>query len=494
MLLLSFLISFFQFVQQFDNTPIGQIERDIAFHKFWDAYEKCDNLINSDRKNVEPKVFRLKAKCALSMSMPEEAMAAASSVINNRKAPDDEKRHCYQIRSLAYIQVGDFASAANDAKNSKLRDLINQASNCLKLYQEYERRLKQNKLNESIPLLDELLKYATMAPELKLKRAQYSWDNQQFDKYSELAEFLSKAYPKDTVLAYRWSVVHMCNGQLDKASSHTKKLVNTKGSYANATSLLDTIYKISDEYKAANKNIHSNVEKAKENIRNLFKLSGEYCPNNTALIKSFYILELKIVKADNDVNKTLAFLDDILRKFPGDGALEYEKGELEMQLGEYDAAYHSFSSAARSGYSKGNEGARRAQRAKKDASKVDHYKVLNVSKTATKQEIKTAYRKAAVKWHPDLHHDAESKRVAEDMMKKVNRAYEILSDTQKRKIYDQGIDPDNPEYDQGFGNAGFNPFDLFFGGSGFSFDFGEGGGHFRQVHFGDGGFQFHFQM
>lgn len=494
MLFFSFLVSFFQFVQQFDNTPIGQIERDMAFHKFWDAYQKCEKLINSDRKRVDPKVFRLKANCALSMSMIDEAVTAASSVINNRKAPDAEKKQCYRIRSLAYTQIGDFSSAMNDAKNSKYRDLINQASNCLKLSQEYERRLKQKKMEEAIPILDELLKYAPLSPELKMKRAQYAWDNKQFGVYTELADSLSKAYPSDPVLAYRWSVVQMCNGQLDKASSNTKKLLNMKGRYDNTSDLLDTIYKVGDEYKNANRNIQSNIVKARENINNLFKLGEKYCPVDTTLIKSFYTLELKIVKSDNDVNKTLDFLEKVLKIFPDEGSFEYEKGEIEMQLGEYDAAYHSFSAAARNGYSKGNEGVRRAQRAKKDASRVDHYKVLNVSKTATKQEIKSAYRKAAVKWHPDRHHDAESKRVAEDMMKKVNRAYEILSDTQKRRIYDQGIDPDNPEYDQGFNGAGFNPFDMFFGGSGFSFDFGQGTGNFRQVHFGDQGFQFRFQM
>lgn len=66
---------------------------------------------------------------------------------------------------------------------------------------------------------------------------------------------------------------------------------------------------------------------------------------------------------------------------------------------------------------------------------VDYYSALELSKTATPQEIKQAYRKLALRWHPDKNLD--KKEEAEKRFKEINEAYEVLSDEKKRKIYDQ---------------------------------------------------------
>jgi len=93
-------------------------------------------------------------------------------------------------------------------------------------------------------------------------------------------------------------------------------------------------------------------------------------------------------------------------------------------------------------------------------SKEDYYSILNVSKNASKDDIKRSYRELAMKYHPDRNSNDAN---AEEKFKKVSEAYQILSDPQKRQLYDlhghAGVDPSAAS--NAYSNASMNFSDIF---------------------------------
>lgn len=147
-----------------------------------------------------------------------------------------------------------------------------------------------------------------------------------------------------------------------------------------------------------------------------------------------------------------------------------DRAEAYLETEMFDDAIHDYQAALEieEHNQRAREGLEKARKLQKQSERRDYYKILGVKRTATKQEVVKAYRKAAMKWHPDNFRDDE-KKIAEKKFIDIAAAKEVLTDPEKRRQFDSGEDPLDPEGNHGHGG---NPFGhQFQHGSPFQFKF-----------------------
>ncbi|KAM0953693.1 putative DnaJ protein P58IPK [Dioscorea sansibarensis] len=167
----------------------------------------------------------------------------------------------------------------------------------------------------------------------------------------------------------------------------------------------------------------------------------------------------------------------------------FQRGKAKLITEDWEAAVEDLKSAAQKSPQDMNirEALRKAEKSLKLSKRKDWYKILGIPKTASIAEIKRAYKKLALQWHPDK--NVDNREEAEAQFREVAAAYEVLGDEEKRVRYDRGEDIDDMDMGMGGGGGGgFNPFGA--GGQQFTFHFEGGfpGGGFPGGGF--GGFNF----
>ncbi|XP_054156109.1 dnaJ homolog subfamily C member 7-like [Oppia nitens] len=174
----------------------------------------------------------------------------------------------------------------------------------------------------------------------------------------------------------------------------------------------------------------------------------------------------KLNEAIDDCSSALKLDENYFKAYLRRGKLYIDNEQYEEAVRDYETVYKK---------DKSRENKQLLDNAKlelKKSKRKDYYKILGVPKSANEDEIKKAYRKLAVMHHPDKHSTAPEaeRKDHEKKFKEVGEAYAVLSDAEKRKIYDrhgeEGLKSDS------FG--GSDPFASFFGDFGF---FGDGFGH-----------------
>lgn len=159
----------------------------------------------------------------------------------------------------------------------------------------------------------------------------------------------------------------------------------------------------------------------------------------------------------NDAKLAIKICTEALRYGPDDVNILCDRAEAELNNDEFEEAEADFQKAAKIDphLTRAQDGVKKAQNIAKQRNKRDYYKILDVKRTASKREILRQYRKLAAKYHPDNFTDEREKAKNEKVFIDVARAKEVLTDDEKRRQFDSGIDPLDPEAQNQHHHGGF---------------------------------------
>jgi len=171
----------------------------------------------------------------------------------------------------------------------------------------------------------------------------------------------------------------------------------------------------------------------------------------------------------------------------------FKRGETQAALGKWDDAERDYRTAngldsTLNLQSKIKEAQKKAREQKKNK---DFYKILGLQRNATDGDIKKAFRKMSLQYHPDKCTNPEEKEEWAKKYQDIRDAYEVLKDPKKKNQFDNGCYDDGSDPSSGFGGSGGfgggDIFKMFFGGGGMGGMGGGGGGGFQTFNMGDMG-------
>lgn len=426
-----------------DPMVISQIEDYYVQRQWPEAKVLLDQIIEENGKRSGAMIFRLRAECYTHTNRPNEALEDIERGMNSD--PDEkELKNLYSISATAHILLGEVEEALADAQIGEHPGIISQAKELEKRMEEINDFYDDEKYDDCAKIIDRILPATPSAYYLLKKRLEIAWMFGESKVYEEISKKLVDEYPEDTELHFRRGVSQICSLNYDAGKKTLQHVLEMEDP---PTNLSDYI-KAGDELKASIKRIVNRIDKkrfheANNTIKDLMDFGNSICTGRSAVAAKLYYLRAKIAHAEDRLEDVIKEMDQAIAVEPDSATYLLYRADTHLALKDYNNAIFDYTAVNHNNPrdTRALAGLARAQELKKKLTRVDYYAVLGLSKDASEKQIKDAYRKLAVKWHPDrFASNKTAKANAEKTMKKINKAWDVLSDPKKKEWYDNGGD------------------------------------------------------
>ena len=478
-------------------------------------YEKAIKINNS----IEV-LYSNKGTCEKKLEKYKEAIR------DYKKALEINPKNTKNLNRLAsvYIIVGNLGEAKMtqqkalnfEPNNSEYKEQMGTIEKIIEDEQKMREKINEQKFDEAEEICKKLIEKVSDFSDLKKNYIKILIENV---KLKDALAYINKAINfedkmKDPEFDYLIALTLYFEGENEKAKKQIN-LMKQKNNFNEQTEqLLKKVNEIEGIKNKANEIFkQKKYEEAIEEYTKILEFDPQNKKFNSLILANRALCYQKLKKnteALRDSNQSVKLNPYYARGY-------VKRGNVYMELKMFDDARADFQKAKELDPSvSGIEGyLNDAKNQQEKARKRDYYAILGIDRNANEHDIKRAYKKMAMKYHPDRNAESEeTKKMAEKKFIDVNDAYSVLSDPKKKSMYDQGIDPLNPEEASSggmhFGGdasdilkmffGGGSPFSFSTGGSGFgdggsfrTFTFGGPGGRTRSSRGGDSGFSFFFQ-
>ena len=434
----------------------------------------------------EPTLYSNRATCYKLLGKYRE------SLNDYKKAIQFNPKNTKNLKKLAsvYVLLGNFGEAQiilqkcvnlepNDSSN--LTEL-NKVKKLISNYENIHEKMKDKRWEDVETLSNQLI---TDAPAFGTLKQIYIESLLENCKFKEAINFINSKVTsdeknKDHEFLYLLSKAYYYKGDYQDAKRTMNNLMSIAMEEEKYTKLLKYINGIESAKKKANSLFKDG--KLDEAITEYTKLL-EYDPENKNFQSIILTNRALCYRKQNKLMEALKDVDEALKLNPLYVTGYIRRGHVYKDLKMYDDAVHDFQKVKELDPSNRDADAliKEASSLNDQARNRDYYKILGIDRNATPEQIKKAYRKMALKWHPDRNSESEqSKKVAQRKFEDIGDAYAVLSDPKKKQMFDMGVDPLNPQNASGangpdFGGPGMNVhfqgdpneiFKMFFGGNG----------------------------
>ena len=408
----------------------------------------------------EPALYANRATCYKCLGKYRE------SVNDYKRAIQLNPRNTKNLKKLSsvYIILGNFGEAQIllqkccnlEPYDSSHNFELNRAKKMVEDYEKINEKVKEQRWED---VEEESKKLLNDAPSFKELQKIYIQACLELCKFNPVIEYINNSvssYTKsrDEEFNYLLAKTYYFKGDYDLAKREITNLIRqgfNDDKYAKLKRHIDNINNAKAIANTYFKN--KNYDQA---ITEYTKLL-EFDPENKNFMSIILTNRALCLKKQGKNMEALKDVDQAIQYNPNYSTAYIRRALIYEELKMFDDAKSDLSKAKEldprnskiDGYM--NEANQKAEQARNR----DYYQILGVNRNATPAEIKKAYRKLALKYHPDRNSESEqTKKVAQRKFQDVSDAYCVLSDPKKKEMFDQGIDPLNPETASGAGPSG----------------------------------------
>lgn len=402
------------------------------------------------------------------------------------KELDSKQDILFSNRGLCYLQINQIKNAEEDLikavtmnptnvkankrlssiylKTGKLRDSKLYLSRCANLDKvtDYKNDIEQvnrlidfeNKLNKEYQLnhfyeccsfSSELAEVCSEKLDFKLIHVECLLKSNQQD---EAVNFLKTKFNDKEKLneevVYLTALAFYYEGRYDKAKSLLNSLMMaTRKNNSKYEKLLSVLISI-EEVKSSANNAYSNGNY--DDAINKYLLIINVDPTNHNLLATIYANLALCKQKIRKLNEALVFIDNSIKYNPKYVKAYFRRGLINLDLYQYEVAEKDFKKALEldPSFKEAKIKIDEIEMEKEKKKRKDYYKILDVPVSADEKEIRQAFKKLAAKWHPDKNSSCpKNLEKAKMMFEDISEAYDVLSNKQKRVIYDSGCNVDN---------------------------------------------------